>query len=412
VTVTAIQAPRSIQLADLVEMLTEQHAAKCDLVIPATRLRARGGRLVVSGAPLVMDEDGVTDPNGTYDVADTCDDGIAAKLDIPRAFLRRMHADRPDVWDMLVNRLIQGGTVKRDGEETTYPADERSFMLRSFVTPDRRVARALLSDRYEIIDNLDVLTAVLHGVKDSGQDVEIVADVTDHRMYVRLVAPGVEVLAADLLRNYRSPFASPEVERAGRYADAFAGEGPHAGSGSANPDVVNAGLVISNSEIGDGGWSITPRAEFRVCRNGLVIKADMLRGVHIGGKKQEGIITWSEDVRQKELAVVVAKTREAVAQFLDPAYVEAQLDRIRADMGVAVTGAEKHVQAVAKRLAFSPDVMAGVLDHFILGGQMTSGGVMQAVTSYAQTVSDADLAAELEEMALEVLAVSVQVARA
>jgi hypothetical protein len=412
VTVTAVEAPRAVSLPELVDLLTKQHASKCDLIVPATKIRARNGRLVVSAAPLVMDEDGVTDPNGTYDVADTCDDGISEKLSVPRAFLRRMHEERPDVWDMLVNRLIQGGTVRRDGEETVYPADARTFLLRTFVTEDRRVARALLSDRYEIVDNLDVLVAVLGGVKDSGQDVDVHADVTDRRMYVRLVAPGVQVLAADLLRNYRSPFASPDVQRAGRLADLYGEQGgAHAGAGSQNPDVVNAGLVIKNSEIGDGGWSITPRAEFLVCRNGLTVKADMIRGIHLGGKKTEGVITWSDEVRRQELALVVAKTREAVAKFLDPAYVEAQLDKIREDMGTAVSGAERHVQAVAKKLAFTPDVMQGVLDHFILGGQMTSGGVMQAVTSYAQTVSDADLAAELEELALDVLGTSASLAR-
>lgn len=417
VTVIATEAPRAADLATLVSLLQDQQTAKCDLIIPATKIRAEDGRIVVTDASPVMESDsngsplGVTDPNGTYDLTSTCDEGISQKLSIPLAYLRRMHEERPDLWDATVNGWLHG---KSEDGEVVYPADERVFLLRTFIHPDgRRVARALLSDKYEIIDNLDILVATLAGVRDAGVNVEIQADLTDRKMYVRLVAPEVEVLAAKLLKGYRSPFASEEIQRAGRLADAYGGRGGYnAKDGSANTDVVNAGLVIKNSETGVGGWSITPRAEFKVCRNGLVVKADMLRGVHLGGRKTEGIITWSEDTRSKELAVITAKTRDAVKQFLDPAYVEAQLAKIAEDMGVAVTGAEKHVAAVAKSMSFAPEVQAGVFDHFIAGGQLTSGGVMQAVTSFAQTVSDADLAAELEEMALEVLSTSASLARA
>ena len=37
--------------------------------------------------------------------------------------------------------------------------------------------------------------------------------------------------------------------------------------------------------------------------------------------------------------------------------------------------------------------------HFIRGGQLTAGGVMQAVTSVAQTLDDADAAHEMEASA-------------
>lgn len=400
---TASTAQRSTTLQDLVNALTEQHAAQCDLIIPASKIRARGGRLVVTGADPVVDDEGVTDPNGEYDVLDTCDDGIAGKLGVPLAFLRRMRTERPDVWDILMTRLLQGGTVKRQGETTTYPADARVFMLRTFVWPDgRRVARALLSDSYRIVDHLDYLTAVLAGVQASGVEVKVDADLTDRRMYVRLTAPGVHVDASALLAGYRSPFASPDVQRAGRAIESYRGDATN---------TLIAGLVVKNSEVGDGGYSITPRAVFPVCTNGLTVVGDMLRGVHLGGRQSEGVIKWSEDTKRADLQLITKRTRDAVQQFLSPEYVQATVDRIAADMGVAVAAPDTHIQAVAKTMKFAPEVMQGVLSHFILGGQLTSGGVMQAVTSYAQTVSDADLANELEEMALDVLGTSAALAR-
>ena len=52
--------------------------------------------------------------------------------------------------------------------------------------------------------------------------------------------------------------------------------------------------------------------------------------------------------------------------------------------------------------------MAGRLAHFIRGGQLTAGGVMQAVTSVAQTLDDADTAADLESQALRVMDLAAQ----
>lgn len=409
VTVNAIDAPRNTDLAALVDMLQTQHAEKLDMVIPAANIRAHRGQLVVTGADVLVDERGVTDPNGAYDTTATLDEGISEKLGVPRQWLRKMHAERTDVWDYVINGLLEGGETVKDGEPMVVAPDDRMFLLRTFVSDTRRVARALLSNGYKIIDNLDILVAVLSGVKEAGVDVEITSDITDRRMYVRVVAPGVSVDATRVLQGYRSPFASPDIQRAGHAAQAYGGSDGHG-----NVTGLNPGLGIGNSETGDGGWTLTPRMQFPVCRNGLTVMADLIRGVHLGGKKGEGVVQWSQDTREKELAVITAKVRDAVQKFLHPDYVQATLDRIAEDMQVTVPadGVEKHVQAVAKKLAFDPETTAGVLGHFILGAQLTSGGVMQAVTSYAQTVSDADLAAELEEMALDVLGASATLARA
>jgi hypothetical protein len=67
--------------------------------------------------------------------------------------------------------------------------------------------RAFLSDGYKIIDNLDVLLAVLDGVRQAGAPVQVDGcDLTERRMYVRVVCEQVRVLAPALLAGYRSPF--------------------------------------------------------------------------------------------------------------------------------------------------------------------------------------------------------------
>jgi hypothetical protein len=55
---------------------------------------------------------------------------------------------------------------------------------------------------------------------------------------------------------------------------------------------------------------------------------------------------------------------------------------------------------VARTLRFTAEQQETILAHFISGQDRTSGGVLQAVTSAAQTVTDADTAHDMESVGI------------
>lgn len=169
--------------------------------------------------------------------------------------------------------------------------------------------------------------------------------------------------------------------------------------------MVFAGFEIANSEVGAGAFTITPRIVFEICSNGAKITKDAMREVHLGGKLEEGVIRYSEDTQSKAIELVTAKAKDAVTTFLDIDYMEKVLTEMTqaADAEVEPTTV---IATVAKKFTFTDKVADGILDHFIRGGQPTAGGVMQAITSYAQTVDDADLAYNLENVAVEAMSVA------
>ncbi|WP_240318767.1 MULTISPECIES: hypothetical protein [unclassified Streptomyces] len=245
------------------------------------------------------------------------------------------------------------------------------------------MARALLSDSYKLMDNFDMLLAALDGVKQSGHPTRVTGcDLTDRRMYVRVESEAVAIQAPDLLRGYRSPFD-------GRSGDEL--------------PVISAGFVISNSEVGSGAYTITPRAVIQVCRNGLTETKDVMRAVHLGGKHDEGVVSWSGQTQRKTLELITSKTADAVRTFLSREYVEAKVRQVEAAAGKALAEPTKTIEHVAKSLSIGTEAKDMILSHFIRGGQMTAGGVMNAVTSTAQTLTDADQAAALEALALPAL---------
>lgn len=389
---------RNADLADLADLLQSQHARKIDMVIPADQLRARHGLIQVAGAEPVVELDGVTDPNGAYRPTAIFDEGVADKLKIPLAYVRRMREERPDLWDANVNGWLHGDrwvdSILDDhgvgGISSAYMMnsgpDERSFMLRAFRTDEVDgigIARALLSPGYKIIDHLDVITAALEGVREAGVEVKFDGcDLSERRMHVRIVAPEIKALASTLLRGYRSPYSGA--------------------SGDENPTIF-AGFVISNSETGGGAFTLTPRFVVQICNNGMVMRRDAHRSVHLGQKLDDGVIRWSDATQEKNLELVRAQTRDAVTTFLNVDYMTSVIERLEAKSATEITDPAKTIEVIGKQLKLGEERTRQVLDHFIKGGSVTAGGVMHAITSVAQIVADSDEAFDMEAQALDAL---------
>lgn len=426
---TVVTDARNASLGDLAALLKEQHARKVDVVAPASKIESKGGVLHIAGAEAVLDEHGVTQVDGKYRPTVVCDEGLADKMGIPLPYVRRLRGERPDLLDANVNGWLHGQVRVTAVGPATDPSprrtramqvaepDGRQFLVRCFKPDDdggEGIARAFLSDRYATIDNLDVLTAALDGVRQAGVAIEIDGcDLTDRKMYVRIVAPEVRALAPVLLAGYRNPFADPDVERQRNHGwslerarEVAAREGLAYSPEEGGEPVVFAGFVLSNSEVGGGAFSIVPRLLVKVCKNGLVITKDALRAVHLGGRLEEGVIRWSEDTQSKNVGLITAKTRDAVSTFLDTGYMERAIREIESAAGVKVSDPVEAVKVVGKRLTFDQATIDGVLQHFVMGGQMTAGGVLQAVTSYAQTIPDADKAMDVEAQAVRAMEVA------
>ncbi len=405
----AIQGTRNANLADTIEILRAQQALKLDVVAPAQRLRVKDGSFIVSGLDPQIDENGVTDPNGTYRPTAAADGDVADKLGIPVKYLRRMRNERPDMYDFNVNSLLRGKyRVARDGsQEEVYSPDRRNFMLRLFRSADETagVMRAMLSDRYGRVDHLDLIVAVLDGIKQAGVNVEVrECDLTDSWMRVRAYSPEVHALAPTLLGNYRNPFSNQEMEKARQEISRWREVAQREGQGIADADLPNevvfAGFEFANSETGDGAIRFQPRMLVRVCRNGLTLPAFAVKHAHLGSKLDEG---WDMEVQGKQLAVITAQAKQKVAEWLSPDFLAERVAEIEEKAGAPVAKPAEAIKVLAKRFTFTDTEADGILSHFIAGGSTTAGGMANAFTSYSQTVRSPERADQIEQVAIEAM---------
>jgi hypothetical protein len=377
---------RNADLPTLVQVLKDQHAAKVDLVVPTNSIHLEMGRIIIDGQEIILDGDGVTNPNGAYDTAHIVDQNLADLFGIPVRYIRRMRAEKVSLLDTNVNewaadatgrsllRIIQGSN----------PEDPTSMGY----------VRAILSDRYGFRDHLDTVMSVLQGLREvtvTGEDgVEkrldasniTGIDLSDERIYLAVDVPEIKIHAQDLVKGYH-------------FYDQDSKDNPF----------MSAGLVFTNSEVGRGAFQILPRAVVQVCKNGLRRDVDGFRKVHLGGKLETGSINWSTETQDAANEFVRAQVKDAVKSFLSEGYLASLRDDLIKDAGVEIPGsnADDTVKLVGKKLQYSEGEQDMILDDFMRGGQLTSGGIMHAVTSMVQRIDNPDRAFELEGTAVQAM---------
>ena len=152
-------------------------------------------------------------------------------------------------------------------------------------------------------------------------------------------------------------------------------------------DIVQSGIIISNSEVGLGSVSIQPLVYRLVCSNGMVVNDAQTRRNHVGrvNEASENYQLYSAVVDEVRFTRVVNMMREAKDAPMNTA---------------AVPGI---VKLVSKDFHITDDESSGVLQRLIEGNDLTLYGLSNAVTRHSQDVKDYDRATALEGIGYNIL---------
>ena len=338
-------------LMSLAQELTRQLATKKDMIVPSPLL----SHATSAGATQLSVEqiDGPT----TFGVTPLARRQLAEKLGIPYAYFERMREQQPRLLDSNVNTWLQNEPDRR--------------MLR---TLDGQV-RAVLSDRYRRLDNYDLAESVLPILRQLPEVVFESVELTETKMYLKCVTPRLTFEVAP-------------------------------------GDVVQAGVVISNSEVGQGTLSVQPLLFRLLCRNGLIAADRSLRKTHVGrslSTEDEGVVVYQDDTLRADDQAFFLKVRDVVQAAVSEATFRQTAQKLQRTLGIRLTGDPvKSVEVLAQRYTLNDDERTGVLRHLIEDGQLSGYGLVNAVTHYSQTVDDYDRATELESLGGRLIELSTQ----
>lgn len=290
---------------------------------------------------------------------------IAEHTGIPKAYYDRMQTDAPG---LLVNNV--------NAWFAKYPAPR---MVR---TLDGR-ARALLSDKFRTdMENEDLANALLPVIGDLGLEV-MSSEITDRRMYIKAVDPKV----------------CRELAKTG----ARFGDGGHTIVRVASP-----AITISNSEVGQGAWSVRGGYYDSFCSNLAFFGERSMKQAHLGGKHTiaEGELYAMLSDRSKRLdsAALYSKLVDVVRGVFDRVQFDALIDKVEGSHADKITGdVPKVVEVTAVKLGLSKDEGKSVLRHLIEGGDLSRFGMMNAITRMSADVESYDRASELERVGAQVI---------
>jgi len=328
-------------LVQLAQELERQLSTKKDLVLHPSLMRHETSNQ--GDGSLVIDHPS----GGSFTVTDLARRQLAARLNIPYPYYDRMRKEQPRLLDNNVNTWLQCG--------------EGHTMVR---TLDGQ-ARAVLSDRYRRLDNYDLANAVIPILQTLPNMRFESVELTETRMYLKVVVPPLAYTMAP-------------------------------------GDVVQAGVVITNSEVGHGTLSVQPLLYRVVCSNGLIVPERALRKTHIGralGMEDNNVQVYQEETLRADDRAFFLKVRDVVSDVVaETTFVEAAR-KMQRTMGIKLTGDPvKSVEVLANRYDLNEGERSGVLRHLISGGQLSGYGLVNAVTHFSQEVESYDRATEFEEI--------------
>lgn len=334
-------------LSELAKEIERQADAKRDFVGSTGDMRFNVDRRIVGSTASPPSLSMNLGQGESFPIQDHAHAQIGERLNIPKKYYDRMKNEAPDLLAVNVNHWFLGNQEKR--------------LVR---TLDGNV-RAFLSDRYRPLDNDLVAQFVLPIL--AAMPIELSScEVTHRRMYIKVTLPSL----------------SREV-----------------GVG----DIVQAGVVVSNSETGLGTVSVLPQLRRLVCMNGMTMNEFGMKKYHLGKSlgasgDEDRVTEWFQaDTIQADNQAFVLKLRDAVKGCLTEDIFTKITDRFIEAKDEKITGSiEKVIEVVNDRVGLTDTEGQNVLKHLIEGGDLSMWGVANAVTAEANKASDYDRATELE----------------
>ncbi len=327
-------------LVNLAQELERQLHTKKDLVVSSALLRHDTND--EGQSRLVIEEN---DGPAHYGITPLARRQLADKLKIPYPYFERMRQNQPILLDRNVNTWLQNDDDRR--------------MIR---TLDGNV-RAVLSDRYRRLDNFDLAESVLPILQQLPEVQFESVELTDTKMYLKVLTPRLTYEMAP-------------------------------------GDIVQAGVVVTNSEVGQGTLSVQPLLFRLVCRNGLIASDRSLRKTHVGralGGQIDDITVFKDDTLAADDRAFFLKVRDVVQSAVSEATFRHTAQKLQKTLQIPLVGDPvRTVEVLASRYDLNDAERSGVLRHLIAEGDLSGYGLVNAVTHFSQEVEDYDRATEFE----------------
>ncbi len=337
-----------LSLEEMAAEITRQSRLKEDYLVDTRNLQMEPH----SGQVYLHIFDGKEEPVEPMQVNPIAHRQLGAHLHIPAPYYDRMLDEDPGLLAENVNTWLRKAPSRR------------------IVRTIGGTARAFLSDRYRRLDNFEIASAVLPIIGQMKDARFESCQVTDSMMYMKVVNTRLE-------------------------AEVSPG------------DIVQAGLIISNSEVGTGAVSVQPLVYRLVCSNGMIVNDAGTRRNHVGrvNKLDEAYRLYSDRTLEADDRAFLMKLQDTVRAAVEEARFSRVVDLMKSAARTEMTTGDipGTVRMASREFHITESEEKGILQHLIEGKDLSLYGLSNAVTRYSQDVESYDRATELESIGYDIL---------
>lgn len=354
-------------IKDLAALITSQAPLKKDYLVPTPALQA----VVTEDKKDIELGFNLGGQQRRYSITNHCFGQIADRIGIPMKYALKMRSEAPELLAQNVNHWFLNRPEKR--------------MLRT-LNNGENVARAFLSETYRPLDNFDLAAIALPKLAQAGCEIHS-SEITETRFYIQASTPKI------------TQIIEQETKRGGH---------------ARIQRTVQAGVIISNSEVGQGAILVDPIAYDLVCTNGLIVQRS-LRKHHVGRRGGNGVgedesatyELYSDETKRLDDKAFWNKVGDVIVAAMDEVKFAENVDRLRKTQTQVLADSSKEVQAVVEvtsnRFNFNDEEKANLLMHFAADGDFSKYGLINAVTRTAEDCESYDRAVELERLGGEII---------
>lgn len=321
-----------MRLQGLIEELEGQRPLKWDRKVNASQIEVvtneGGARFKING-------------DNHFSITNPCHSQIAERLDIPVKYYHKMETEAPELLVENINTWLKKA--------------DKDFFVRGL----GESVRALLSDRYRVIDHLDILYCALNELQAHEAEVE--------ECYLSEIELNIKV-KSNRLKNFI------------RHRD----------------DMIVGGLLLTNSETGHKALRIEPRLYRVQCTNGMVIEQFMTRQIHLGNGN-------NGDEPDEEVYLSIRRSiRELFGRFGEI------IQALRESTEIKVRSPQRVINNVVEHYHLSEAQKENILIAYGSEPEADMYGIANAVTRAAQTEERWEDSLELERIGGKLVALPAQ----
>mgnify|MGYP003114093668 FL=1 len=228
-------------------------------------------------------------------------------------------------------------------------------------------ARAFLSDKYKRVDNDMIAQQVLPILLDKKYNILSCA-ITDTKMYIKASLPSLQ----------------REVNKG---------------------DVVESGVIISNSEVGHGSVNISPFINRLVCLNGMVVNDARLNSRHLTSSQAtiDGVYEiLSDEAKELDSQALLAKVKDVVLSTSDEVRFGQQVQKMTDASGVKIKRPKKVIEILENKFDLTKDEGENILENLMNRDDKQPmanlWSVVNSITALGNTIEDYDRGTKMQEI--------------